>query len=104
MRLSLFMNDDVRENVLKHVRGGSTICATPSQFLKDRRGNTYSSGSQSRGNTATLGRGSPVISRDSSRLTPLFTPSPSDEHLIPSKTFYSLLNGGCYAEELVDNL
>ena len=106
MRLSLFMNDDVRENVFRHVEVDQplNVGAIQSMSVKAKLGNTYSSGFLSRGNTHALGKVTPKSSKGFLLLSPLFSLAHQNESLMPLPIPYSQLTGGCYAEELVDSL
>ena len=103
MNIQLFTNDDVRENVLKHVRGGQGLCYAPpeSQSVTGGRRNTYTS--LSSGNKPNLGR--IQIHHDSKALpplSPLFNSAPSDgsSFLSPTYTYRS----EAFAEDLVEEL
>lgn len=106
MNIQLFTNDDIRENVLKHVRGGSGLCyAPPSQSVKARIGHSYSSESRAKANGL---RGmSHKTARNSSILFDIFqlllNASPSDGSLMPSPTSHSH-RSEAFAEDLVDEL
>ena len=104
MNIQLFTNDDIRENVLKHIRGGSIMFMPPGlQSETDERSNTYPSGSLSRGNIPAC-RASHL--GDSSDLPPKTHSfySLRQKSLSPSQTPYVHLTAECYAEQLVDEL
>jgi hypothetical protein len=100
MNIKLFTDDNTRENVLKHVRGGNTLCYEPPlQSVKVIRGNTFPSSSLSRGNTTAGVRIAQLLSTNSSHLffkTPIHFRS-----LTPSPTTYT---SECYAQDLIDDL
>jgi len=77
------------------------------QSAKDKRGNTYSSGTLSSGNTSAPGRectfGTSVSKDFISQISPLFS-SQSVGFMNPLPTPYSLLTSECYAQELIDEL
>ncbi len=89
MRLSLFMNDDVRENVFKHVEVEQplSIGATQSYSGVARRGNK--------------GIGSNT-SKPPMRLSPL--PQRTPGSLIPLQVYTNMTSTCGYAEELMDEL
>ena len=87
MNILLFTNDDVRENVLKHVRGGSGLCYVPPYQIEVDRRENKSIGS----NISKPRRGSctsPLSSATKGSLTP------------PHHTYRS----EAFAEDLVDEL
>jgi len=102
MNISIFTNDDTRENVLKHVRGGKGLCYEPPlQSVTPRTGNSYSSGSLSRANTSGL-IGTNPSRQDSTKFSPLFCSDSSDGSLkvSPIHTYRS----ECFAEDLLEDL
>jgi len=98
MRLSLFMNDDIRENVFRHVEVDQplNIGAIQSKSVKAIRGNTYSSGLLSRGNTPALGKVTPNSSKRLPLLSPLFSLAHQNESLMPLPIPYSELTAEVY--------
>jgi len=102
MNLKLFTDDDYRENVLKHIRGGSRLFFHPpaTQSQMDDLGNTYSSDRLSRGNTQTVASSSEI---SKSNTSPLFRRSRLKQSLSPSVIPYAYMTSECFdAETLVE--
>jgi len=95
----------VKQTVLERIRGGQGICYSPPlQSAKDILGNTYSSGSISRGNThAEVARQINSFRVSSNHLF-LKKTATNRQSLTPLPTSYAHQSHGCYAEELVEQL
>ena len=89
MNIRLFTDDNARENILKHIRGGSGLCGRPPYYTEVARGDSVRAPSQ-------LGKVQKLLS-------PLFLARNASETLMPPQT-YSQLTGGCYAQELIEEL
>jgi len=95
MNIKLFTSDNYRENVLKHVRGGSSICQAPRSYsVGDER--------SCMATRPTLGRGFFKFIDNSKTLSPL--PLSNHKRSLSPQPIYSLLSSECFAEELVDEL